>query len=147
MIKLQKEDFAFNVDAADCREAIKKAGNLLIKQSKISPEYINEIFSAMNELGPYFVIAPGIALAHSRPSKSVYCSGFSMITLNHPVKFGHPTNDPVSIVCMVASKDGKDHIEALKNIAIFLSDDSNIKLLKNAKTEADAEMISKLINN
>jgi PTS system ascorbate-specific IIA component len=77
--------------------------------------------STVETLGPYIVIAPGIALAHSRPSPAVLRPGLSIIRLATPVPFGHRQNDPVRLVVGLASPDDDGHVLALATLAEFLS--------------------------
>ena len=53
------------------------------------------MINAVEELGPYIVIIPHIAIAHARPSDNVLKNGISLITLKEPVEFGNKDNDPV----------------------------------------------------
>ena len=77
-----------------------------------------------SSVGPYIVIAPGIALAHSRPSPAVLRAGISLVTLLEPVAFGHRENDPVRLVIGLAAVDEEGHITALSTLAEFLSDET-----------------------
>jgi PTS system ascorbate-specific IIA component len=52
----------------------------------------------LQELGPYAVIAPGIALLHARPDDGVLAPCLALITLSRAVEFGSEQNDPVDLV-------------------------------------------------
>ena len=82
--------------AQDWRAAVRLAGDALVTSGATAPAYTDEMIATVEQLGPYIVIAPGIALAHSRPSPAVLRAGISLVTLARPVDFGHRTNDPVS---------------------------------------------------
>jgi PTS system ascorbate-specific IIA component len=92
------------------------------------------MIATVEELGPYIVIAPGIALAHSRPSPAVLHAGMSLVTLARPVEFGHRQNDPVTLVVGLAAPDEEGHVQALSTLAEFLSEDSRRNVLLSAKT-------------
>ncbi len=109
--------------ATDWRDAVRQAGIALAASGSTTDAYTDEMIATVDELGPYMVIAPGIALAHSRPSPSVLHTGLSVVTLAHPVAFGHRTNDPVRLVIGLAAPDADGHVEALATLADFLSDD------------------------
>ena len=81
--------------AQDWRAAVRLAGDALVTSGATAPAYTDEMIATVEQLGPYIVIAPGIALAHSRPSPAVHRAGISLVTLARPVDFGHRTNDPV----------------------------------------------------
>ena len=57
---------AINVDCAanSPEEAIREAGNALCRAGACSPQYVQAMVDSYRELGPYFVIAPGLALPH-----------------------------------------------------------------------------------
>jgi PTS system ascorbate-specific IIA component len=96
------------------------------------------MIQAFEELGPYMVIAPGIALAHARPSNAVLETGLSLVTLTEPVEFGSQSNDPVSLVIGLAAKDHDSHIDLLAALSELLADDQKVKLLLNATNEVQA---------
>ena len=90
------------------------------------------MIATVEQLGPYIVIAPGIALAHSRPSPAVRRAGISLVTLAEPVEFGHRQNDPVSLVVGLAAPDDEGHVTALATLAEFLSDEGRRDALMSA---------------
>jgi len=89
--------------ATDWRAAVELAGAALARTGAAAPEYATEMIRMIDEHGPYVVIAPGLALAHARPGPEVYADGLSVVTLTTPVSFGHPHNDPVSVVIGLAA--------------------------------------------
>jgi PTS system ascorbate-specific IIA component len=109
--------------AADWRAAVRLAGDALDARGATTPAYTDEMVATVEQLGPYIVIAPGIALAHSRPSPAVLRAGISLVTLLEPVAFGHRENDPVRLVIGLAAVDEEGHITALSTLAEFLSDE------------------------
>ncbi len=111
------------VQVADWREAVQAAGEALAASGATDPAYSAEMIATVESLGPYMVIAPGIALAHSRPSPTVHHTGFSWVRLATPVRFGHPENDPVELVIGLAALDEKAHIQGLAVLAELLGDD------------------------
>jgi len=120
--------------AADWRDAVRLAGRALVAGGATAPEYSDEMIGTVEELGPYIVIAPGIALAHSRPSPAVYRTGLAWVTLAEPVAFGHPQNDPVRLVVGLAARDDASHVTALATLAELLSDDDRRHELEAART-------------
>lgn len=144
--KFSSRDIRLNVEAHDCRDAIQKAADPLIEQGYITEGYVRQINEAFDHFGPYFVLAPGMAFPHAKPSEHVLKTGLSLITLKHPVSFGHSQNDPVSIVCVIASRDSQEHLEQLKRIIGFLSDADLVDLLHRGKTDQDVREILDRIN-
>lgn len=128
--------------ASDWRAAVRLAGDALVASGATSAAYTDEMITTVEELGPYIVIAPGIALAHSRPSPAVHRAGMSLVTLATPVEFGHRQNDPVTLVVGLAAPDEEGHVLALATLAEFLADDDRRAALANAPDPgAVAELI------
>lgn len=115
--------------ATDWRDAIRRAGDALAASGAVTDAYTDEMIATVEALGPYIVIAPGIALAHSRPSPAVRRSGLSIVTLAGPVEFGHRTNDPVRLVVGLAAPNDAGHVDALAALAEFLMDDARREAL------------------
>ncbi|HET7026116.1 MAG TPA: PTS sugar transporter subunit IIA [Candidatus Limnocylindrales bacterium] len=123
--------------AADWRAAVRVAGDALVASGATTPAYTDEMIATVEQLGPYIVIAPGIALAHSRPSPAVVRAGISLVTLSRPVEFGHPRNDPVHLVVGLAAVDEEAHVMALSTLAEFLADAGRRQALIAALDPAD----------
>ena len=117
--------------------AVRRAGALLSAGGQVDEAYTDEMLAALAEYGPYIVVAPGVALAHARPSPSVHGVAFSVLTLDPPVAFGHADNDPVSLVVGLAAPDADSHIEALRQMAELLGDDAARERLISATEVAE----------
>jgi PTS system ascorbate-specific IIA component len=126
-----------NVPAADWREAVQACGAALVAAGITTPAYTSQMVSTIEQLGPYIVIAPGVALAHARPSDAVLRLGLSWVTLAQPVRFGHKENDPVKLVVGLAAPDNSSHVQALATLAGLLEEESPRVTLLAAKTADD----------
>lgn len=147
MNQFDEQDIQLQVRVRDCYEAIQKAADILIQKGYIVQNYVKEMLEVFQTYGPYFVLAPGMAFAHSKPSASVLKTGLSILTLKDPVVFGSKQNDPVFLVCVIASKNAHEHMEQLKRIVTFLSKEQNVDLLKQASTDCDKQNIIAMLNN
>jgi PTS system ascorbate-specific IIA component len=131
-----------SVPAGDWRDAVRAAGAALVASGSTTAAYTDEMIAVVESLGPYIVIAPGIALAHSRPSPAVIRAGLSIVRLASPVAFGHRQNDPVRLVVGLASPDDHGHVAALASLAEFLADaDRQTALLHAPDVGAVRELI------
>jgi PTS system ascorbate-specific IIA component len=92
---------------------------------------------AVNRMGPYMVLAPGIALAHGRPEDGMINVGMSIINLANPVEFGSEANDPVSLVISFGGVDSESHVEMLRGLAEFLMEEANQEMLKTVKSKQE----------
>jgi ascorbate PTS system EIIA or EIIAB component len=120
---------AIRESVVDRTEAISLAGSLLVASGRVRDEYIESMLEAINQHGPYIVIAPGIALAHGKPNDAVIESGLSLLLLRQPVEFKHSQNDPVQLVFGLAAVDHDSHITVLAQLSEFLSASSNVNSL------------------
>jgi PTS system ascorbate-specific IIA component len=127
--------------ATDWRNAIRLSGDGLVAGGATTDDYTDQMIAAVEEHGPYIVIAPGIALAHARPSEAVLHGGLSWVSLATPVEFGHPKNDPVTLVIGLAATDHTTHIEVLKAMAGVLSNKAVRARLEAATTDEEVRTI------
>ncbi|WP_055280966.1 PTS sugar transporter subunit IIA [Thermococcus sp. EP1] len=127
------EDIKTNVEVATWEESVKVAGEILYKNGKITKDYILGMIETIKKLGPYAVIAPGIALPHARPEDGALKVGISIVVLNNPINFGSP-NDPVKVVIAFSAPDKTSHVQLLQELAKLLSDEEIRGKLANAKT-------------
>lgn len=126
--------------AKDSDDAVREAGRLLVKKGIAKEEYIEAMIENVQINGTYIVIAPGIAMPHARPEEGALGIGFSLITLDRPVNFGHPKNDPVQLVVALCAIDHQTHLNALADLAELLSDEENVQ--KILKADKAAEVIA-----
>ncbi|MSY90388.1 MAG: PTS sugar transporter subunit IIA, partial [Actinobacteria bacterium] len=89
--------------------AIELAGELLVASGRATAEYVASMLEAVEKFGPYIVIAPGIALAHGKPSDDVIETGLSLLVLENAIEFQHSQNDPVQLVFGLAATDHESH--------------------------------------
>lgn len=131
---LPPEAIAADVEVEDWRDAVRAAGDLLVKTGSATDAYTEQMLAALDRYGPYIVIMPGFALAHAQASDDVLRTGMSFVKLASPVRFGHETNDPVQLVAGLASRDKSDHMAALQQLAMFLSAPGKMDQLLAAST-------------
>lgn len=129
-----KDLVALDVKAHTPEEAIRSTGDLLVRAKKTSPEYVDAMVDAYDELGSYIVVAPHVALPHSRPGAYVLEPCVAYVRLAEPIAFGHSENDPVIHLFALGGREGSSHIELLRDLAVFLSDETHIKRLETLKT-------------
>ena len=118
------------VKAATWKEAIKAAGEILVEARSCTIEYINAMIASVEELGPYIVITPHVALAHARPSSQVNQTDMSLVVLDKAVEFGSVANDPVKLVFAFCATDDTSHLQQLSQLAENLNPETINKLSK-----------------
>ena len=136
---LPPERIRLDVRAGGWQEAVRDAGKLLFETDAVRFEYIDAMIKVAQELGPYIVIAPGIALPHAATEAGAKHTALSLIKLAQPVYFGNADNDPVRLVFGLAAIDNKAHIMALQALAEIFTSKELMEQLFHADT-VDAVM-------
>lgn len=131
---LDKNLVRFGVEARNAEEAIRCAGKLLWQEGLINEKYCEAMVDSFRKYGPYFVIAPHIAIPHARPEDGVIEASVSFVQLKKPVAFGHQTNDPVHLVFALGASSQEEHLCLLQKLSVLLSNSDHVSLLKQAAT-------------
>jgi mannitol operon transcriptional antiterminator len=134
-----------NAEAENWEDAIAVGGEILEKNGFIEHRYIDAMIKTVKEIGPYIVIAPGIAMPHARPDAGVKEIGMSLTTLKNPVKFGNKDYDPVKVVICLCAVDNTTHLKALSELVDIIQETNFINLLTNAKDTG--EVVSYIKNH
>ena len=132
---------SLGVRVDDWRGAVRAAGAALTAAGIAEPAYADEMIRMIEEHGPYVVIAPGLALAHARPGPAVLKDGIAVVTLATPVDFGHPYNDPVSVIVALAVASSEAQIALVAELANVFNDSTAIADLEAAETVDDVRRI------
>jgi len=140
---LAEGSISVRATASNWKQAIELAGDALVTSKRTTTQYTEAMVQAFEELGPYMVIAPGIALAHARPSEAVLGTGLSLITLSEPVVFGSEANDPVRLVIGLAAVDHDSHIDLMAALSDLLMDVMKVNMLLQAE---NVEQVRELLS-
>lgn len=120
------------VVAEDFRGAILAAGELLVRSGLATAEYCSAMVRVVEELGPYIVLADGVALAHAAPGDGVIRNGISVVKLEGEVDFG--AGKLVRLVFALAATDHESHIENLGALAAKLAEPEILASLLNSQS-------------
>ncbi len=135
---LTADRIALDVRASDWEEAVRASGDLLVQTGAATSEYIEAMVRNVREIGPYIVIAPGVAMPHARPEDGSIEVAISMVRLSTPVAFGHQANDPVDLVFALAAVDSEAHLTAIVQLSEFLGDQARVEALRRAASPDEA---------
>lgn len=132
-------------EAGTWQEAVKLGVDLLVEAEVVEPRYYQAILDGVERFGPYFVIAPGLAMPHGRPEEGVKKNGFALVTLKTPLVFNHEDNDPVDILITLAAVDARTHQEdGIMQIVNLFEDEANFDRLRACRT---AQQVLDLIDS
>ncbi len=115
-------------------QALEVCAAPLLTAGIISPDYITAIVAQHHQLGPYYVLAPGLAMPHARPEEGAIGMGLSLLKLKQGVSFGHQEFDPVDVIVMLAAPDKHSHIEMIQALAELFSSEQDLAQLHQAST-------------
>lgn len=113
----------------DWRDAVRLSAAPLLAAGAISPQYIEAIFAGHEKLGPYYVIAPGLAMPHARPEEGAIANGLSLLYIKRGVHFDSAENDPVHVVLMLCALNGEEHLQMISQLAELFSDEDDFQAL------------------
>lgn len=125
------------VHASDWQDAIKQSAKPLIKAQTVTKEYVEEIIHSVQNYGPYFVVAPRVALAHAPSKYGVQKLSMGLTVLKPAVEFHNKDNDPVSFVFTLGAPDSNSHLKALQELVELLSQDDFYEFLDCATDPQD----------
>jgi mannitol operon transcriptional antiterminator len=132
---------ALDVEASNWQEAIRLTGKLFLDTGIIEPMYIEAMIEIAEELGPYIVIAPHIALPHARPEDGALETGLCLVRLKSPIPFGHADHDPVELLFGLVAVDKEVHVRALQTLAEVLTSSGFVMELKAAESVEEVHSI------
>ena len=124
-------------------QALELCAKPLLDLQVIEPEYVTAIIQQHHTLGPYYVLAPGLAMPHARPEEGAKGLGLSLLKLKQGVSFGAGEFDPVDVIIMLAAPDKNSHIEMISSLAELFSSDTDMTELHQVNT---LEEIKTIIN-
>lgn len=131
---LTKDKIIVKNSVEDWKHAIQQASKPLLEQNIIEIDYVESMIKSVQELGPYIVIAPEIAIAHARPDDNVNEVGLSLLKLNEHINFskdGHYA----SLIFVLSAIDNSSHLSVLQSLAQLLGNEDNIQRLINSNNK------------
>lgn len=131
----ENNSICLNAEAETWQAAVKIGVDMLVAADVVEPRYFQAILDGVERFGPYFVIAPGLAMPHGRPEEGVKKTGFALVTLKKPLVFNHEDNDPVDILITLAAVDANAHQEVgIMQVVNLFDDEANFDRLRACTT-------------
>jgi mannitol/fructose-specific phosphotransferase system IIA component (Ntr-type) len=142
LIELLENKIILNNKQLSWQEAIVKASKPLFDEGSITEEYIDDIFSLVESKGPYFIITPGVALVHSKPSQNVHKTSIALMVSKESIAFNEEKS--VKIMIMLALRDNKEHLLAMTDIlTLFEKDETVHELIGQDSVESISQYLLK----
>lgn len=124
---ISEDQVILNADVDSWEEAVKLGSQPLINSGHINKSYEKAMIDNIRKLKAYVVIRPGVAMPHAKPADGVNELGVSIVTLNKGVKFGHPKNDSVRLILVLANKDATSHLKVLDTFIRIIKNESYVE--------------------
>jgi mannitol/fructose-specific phosphotransferase system IIA component (Ntr-type) len=131
---VNSKSIAVGAKADGWQSAVEHCGRLLVAGGVAEERYVPAMIRTVEEMGPYIVIAPGVAIPHARPEDGALKAGVSLVTLSEPVEFGSEENDPVDLLFGFATPGADAHVETIQALATFIGEQKNLEKLRQART-------------
>ena len=119
---ITRRTIALDVHCDSWLDVIDKASSILLEARAVGHDYARAVKELIFAHGPYMVSAPGLVLLHARPGRGVRKLAMGLVTLDPPIDFGHPQNDPVKVVLALAAADHHSHRRALRDVVTLVQD-------------------------
>ncbi|MBC5638611.1 PTS mannitol transporter subunit IICBA [Ornithinibacillus sp. BX22] len=127
---LREENIFLNQEFATKEEAIRFAGEVLVKAGYVEESYVDAMIDREKLTSTY--MGNNVAIPHGteEAKKAVLRSGFTVLQVPNGVDFD---GQKAKLIFGIAGKDGT-HLDILSGIAIVCSDEKNVEQMVQAKT-------------
>lgn len=136
---LSEDNVSFHYPAETWEDVIRHGGQLMVDAGFTEPTYTEAMIDVVRDMGPYIVLAPGLAMPHARPEMGAKQVGTALVTLEKPIDFGSPENDPVSVAVFLCAPNKEEHIQLLTDIAMLFEDDEFLDAAVNFESIEDVQ--------
>ncbi len=136
---LSEDNVSFHYPAETWEDVIRHGGQLMVDAGFTEPTYTEAMIDVVRDMGPYIVLAPGLAMPHARPEMGAKQVGTALVTLEKPIDFGSPENDPVSVAVFLCAPNKEEHIQLLTDIATLFEDEEFLDAAVNFESIEDVQ--------
>ena len=136
---LSEDNVSFRYPAETWEDVIRHGGQLMVDAGFTELTYTEAMIDVVRDMGPYIVLAPGLAMPHARPEMGAKQVGTALVTLEKPIDFGSPENDPVSVAIFLCAPNKDEHIQLLTDIATLFEDEEFLDAAVNFESIEDVQ--------
>ena len=136
---LSEDNVSFHYPAETWEDVIRHGGQLMVDAGFTEPTYTEAMIDVVRDIGPYIVLVPGLAMPHARPEMGAKQVGTALVTLEKPIDFGSPENDPVSVAVFLCAPNKEEHIQLLTDIATLFEDEEFLDAAVNFESIEDVQ--------
>jgi len=102
----------------------------LLANKKVEQRYVNAIKDLHQKIGPYYVLAPKLAMPHARPEDGVNQGSLQITVFTQGVDFESEDNGDVYLSITLAAEDSDSHVQTIMALSnLFQCDDDLEKII------------------
>lgn len=122
-------------------EAVRVAAKPLTADMSVTNQYVEAMINNIKKFGTYIVVAPKVAMPHSRPEDGVNKNCLALLKINEGVFFGDEADEDekVYLIFVLGAVDSNSHIETLTQLMDVIDDEEKIEAL------AEAESVNEIL--
>lgn len=130
----------------DWQSAIKRGVKLLVNNEIASMELADKIIETTKHLGPYYVVMPNVALAHTSVGSYNKKIGISLVVYREAIAFSEKLSHQVKLLFTFSAIDSNSHMELLSSFAQTMSKPNIIeKILKSKNSKEIYEQVKEFL--
>ena len=130
---LSEDNVSFRYPAETWEDVIRHGGQLMVDAGFTDPTYTEAMIDIVRDM------APGLTMPHARPEMGAKQVGAALVTLEKPIDFGSPENDPVSVAIFLCAPNKDEHIQLLTDIATLFEDEEFLDAAVNFESIEDVQ--------
>lgn len=117
--------------------ALEMTCSALIASGKVEQRYVEAIKATHKKIGPYYVLAPKIAMPHARPEDGVNEAALQLTVFKQGVDLGSVDNGDVYFSITLAAMDSDGHVLTIMALSELFQNNDDIENIINAENKAD----------
>lgn len=122
-------------------DAIKEASKNMISNKYFTEKYLKEMIDVTIKYGPYYIVAPGVAMPHGMPGVNSHKLGMSLIRLKNDIVIDTNSDIHIKYLIVLSIIDKESHLKALFHIISLFKDKLLRQELDACKTSFDVNKL------
>lgn len=129
MTILSQETVLLNAPSVSKEEAIKQAGNLLVKAGRVTADYVDGMLAREQTMSTY--LGNGVAIPHGQfeNKESIQSTGISVVQYPEGVVWDDDDEDGTAYLVIGIAATADEHVGVLSNLAEAIEDEESAEEL------------------
>lgn len=130
MKMIQRDLIAGAPKGADWKDVVRAGVGLLAAKGMATAALADAIFDATARLGAYYVLEPGLALAHAPPGPYCLKAGMAVVVSESDVVFNEQPDKAAHLTFVLSAPDAVAHVGLIEQFgALFTDERAKARLL------------------